>query len=155
MPSLGEIAPDFTLPDQNGSEHRLSTYRGRWVLLFFYPKDNTSGCTKEVCMIRDTFPRFDSMHAHVFGISIDSVESHKKFHTEQQLPFSLLADTVKSVVEQYGVWGEKTMMGRTYMGTKRTSFLIDPNGVIRKIYENVKPQVHAEEVLADLTEFGA
>lgn len=155
MPSLGEIAPDFTLADQDGKNHTLSDYRGRWVLLYFYPKDNTPGCTKEACMIRDAFPRFEGVHARVFGISVDSVESHKKFSDEFQLPFRLLADTGKDVVQRYGVWGEKKMMGRTYFGTKRTSFLVDPNGVIRKIYEGVKPEVHAEEVLADLVEFGA
>lgn len=155
MPSLGEIAPDFTLADQDGKSHTLSDYRGRWILLYFYPKDNTPGCTKEACMIRDAFPRFEGVHARVFGISVDSVESHKKFADEFQLPFRILADTAHSVVELYGVWGEKKMMGRTYMGTKRTSFLVDPNGVIRKIYEGVKPEVHAEEVLADLVEFGA
>ncbi|TSD06184.1 MAG: peroxiredoxin Q/BCP [Parcubacteria group bacterium Greene0714_7] len=155
MPPLGEIAPDFTLSDQDGKEHRLSSYRGRWVLLYFYPKDDTSGCTKEACMIRDAFPRFEGVHAHVFGISTDSVESHKKFAEKYQLPFSLLADEQKEVVAKYGVWGEKKMMGRTYMGTKRTSFLIDPNGVIKKVYEGVKPEVHAEEVLADLDSFMA
>ncbi len=153
MPPLGEIAPDFTLSDQDGKEHTLSNYRGRWVLLYFYPKDNTPGCTKEACMIRDAFPRFEGVHAHVFGISVDSVKSHKKFADEYQLPFSLLADEQKEVVGKYGVWGEKKMMGRTYMGTKRTSFLIDPNGVIKKVYESVKPEVHAEEVLADLQSF--
>ncbi|TAK58705.1 thioredoxin-dependent thiol peroxidase [Patescibacteria group bacterium] len=155
MLSLGEIAPDFTLADQDGKNHMLSDYRGRWVLLYFYPKDNTPGCTKEACMIRDAFPRFEGVHARVFGISVDSVKSHKKFADEYQLPFSLLADEQKEVVGKYGVWGEKKMMGRTYMGTKRTSFLIDPNGVIKKIYENVKPEVHAEEVLADLQSFNA
>ncbi|MES2014536.1 MAG: thioredoxin-dependent thiol peroxidase [Patescibacteria group bacterium] len=153
MLASGTLAPDFTLPDQNGKEHTLSTYRGRWVLLYFYPKDDTPGCTKEACMIRDTFPRFEGVHAHVFGVSVDGVESHKKFAEKYQLPFSLLADTEKEVVEKYGVWGEKKMMGRTYMGTKRTSFLIDSNGVIKKVYEGVKPEVHAEEVLADLTAF--
>lgn len=155
MPPLNSKAPDFTLQDQSGKEHTLSKYLGRWVLLYFYPKDDTAGCTKEACMIRDAFPRFDGVHAHVFGVSTDSVESHKKFAEKYQLPFSLLADTEKQVVNAYGVWGEKKMMGKTYMGTKRTSFLIDPEGVIRKIYEGVKPEVHAEEVLADLNSFNA
>lgn len=153
MPRVGESAPDFTLPDQNGDSHSLSTYRGRWVLLYFYPKDDTPGCTKEACMIRDAFPRFDGVHAHVFGISPDSVKSHKKFADKYALPFKILADEDKTVLNLYGVWGEKKMMGRTYMGVLRTSFLIDPYGVIRKVYEKVKPEVHAEEVLADLNEF--
>lgn len=155
MPPLNSKAPDFTLLDQFGKEHTLSKYLGRWVLLYFYPKDDTAGCTKEACMIRDTFPRFEGVHAHVFGVSIDSVESHAKFAEKYQLPFSLLADTEKQVVNAYGVWGEKNMMGKTYMGTKRTSFLIDPEGMIRKVYEGVKPEVHAEEVLADLNSFNA
>lgn len=155
LPALGTPAPDFTLPDQSGKEHTLSSYRGRYVLLYFYPKDDTAGCTKEACMIRDAFPRFEGVHAHVFGISADSVASHKKFAEKYQLPFSLLADTEKQVVQKYGVWGEKKMFARTYLGIKRTSFLIDPNGIIKKIYENVKPEVHAEEVLADLQSFDA
>ncbi len=153
--NVGDIAPDFTLLDQDGREHTLSKYRGRYVLLYFYPKDDTPGCTKEACMIRDAFPRFEGIHARVFGISVDSVESHQKFAEKYQLPFRLLADNEKKVVELYGVWGEKKMMGRTYLGTKRTSFLIDPNGAIAKVYENVKPEVHAEEVLADLKELSA
>lgn len=168
MPSLGEVAPDFTLADQDGKNHTLSDYRGRWVLLYFYPKDNTPGCTKEACMIRDAFPRFEGVHARVFGISVDSVESHKKFADEFQLPFRILADAEKNVVALYDVWAKtssaaggspehaKRVLGEENRGkTQRTSFLIDPNGVIRKIYEAVKPEVHAEEVLADLAEFGA
>lgn len=150
MPRIDEAAPDFTLPDQDGKEHTLSEYRGRFVLLYFYPKDDTAGCTKEACMIRDAFPRFEGVHARVFGVSVDSVQSHKRFAEKYQLPFPLLADTAKKVVETYGVWGEKKMFARTYMGIRRTSFLIDPNGIIKKIYESVKPEVHAEEVLADL-----
>ncbi len=153
MPRAGEVAPDFTLPDQSGTEYTLSKYRGRWVLLYFYPKDMTSGCTKEACMIRDAFPRFEGVHARVFGVSVDSVTSHKKFAERYSLPFPLLADEGKEVVQKYGVWGEKKFAGRAYMGTKRTSFLINPDGVIAKVYENVKPEVHAEEVLADLKEF--
>ncbi len=155
MPTPGTEAPDFTLPDQNGKEHTLSVCRGRWVLLYFYPKDDTPGCTKEACMIQDAFPRFDGVHAYVFGVSTDTVASHKKFSDKYHLGFSLLADTEKEVVGKYGVWTEKKFMGKTYMGTTRTSFLIDPNGIVKKVYEKVKPEVHAEEVLADLKEFGA
>ncbi len=150
MVRIGEIAPDFTLRDQSGKEHTLSQYRGRYVLLYFYPKDDTSGCTKEACMIRDAFPRFEGVHAHVFGVSADSVESHKKFADKYSLPFSLLSDPDKLVLNAYGVWQEKKMMGRTFMGIVRTSFLIDPDGVVKKVYEKVRPEIHAEQVLADL-----
>ncbi len=148
-------APDFTLRDQEGKEHTLSTYRGRWVLLYFYPKDDTPGCTKEACMIRDAFPRFEGIHTHVFGVSKDTVESHKKFTEKYNLPFPLLADPDTVVNKLYGVWQEKKMMGKVYMGTLRTSFLIDPEGVVRKVYAKVKPEIHAEEVISDLAQFGA
>jgi peroxiredoxin Q/BCP len=143
-------APDFTLLDQNGEEHSLSQYRGQWVLVYFYPKDNTPGCTKEACSIRDSFPLFQNLNIKVIGISIDSVESHKKFADKYQLPFTLLADTHKKVVELYGVWAKKHFMGREYDGTIRSSFLIDPTGTIEKIYTDVKPDKHADEVLRDL-----
>lgn len=154
MLQIGTEAPDFTLFDQDGKSHTLSAYRGRWVLLYFYPKDDTPGCTKEACMIRDAFPRFENVHAHVFGVSKDTVSSHKKFAEKYNLPFPLLADPDTTVNKLYGVWQEKKMMGKVYMGTLRASFLIDPEGVIRKVYPKVKPEVHAEEVLADLKEFG-
>lgn len=150
---VGDLAPDFALPDQDGKEQRLSKYRGEWVLVYFYPKDDTPGCTKEACVLRDSLPRFEGAKARIFGVSVDSVESHKKFAQKYGLPFSLLADEAKEVVNIYGVWGEKKMMGRTYLGTKRTSFLIDPKGTLRKIYENVNPEGHAAEVLADLETF--
>lgn len=146
----GQAAPEFTLPDQDGKEHSLAEYRGSWVLLYFYPKDDTPGCTKEACAIRDYFPNFGKLKAKVLGVSVDSVASHKKFAEKYSLPFTLLSDEGKQVVEQYGVWGKKQMMGREYMGTLRTSFLIDPEGKIAKIYEKVKPEVHAQEVLQDL-----
>lgn len=155
MLTAGDTAPDFTLTDQDGKSCTLSDYRGRWVLVYFYPKDNTSGCTKEACMIRDVFPRFEGIHAHVLGISKDSVVSHKKFAEKYDLPFPLLADTDTAVNRLYGVWQEKKMMGKTYMGTVRTSFLVDPDGVVKKIYEKVKPEIHAEQVLEDLKELGA
>ena len=122
MLKTGGKAPDFTLPDQDGKEHTLSSYQGKWVLVYFYPKDMTTGCTKEACAIRDTFPNFGKLNAHVFGISADSVLSHKKFADEYELPFPLLADTEKKVINAYGVWGEKNMIGRKYMGIFRTSF---------------------------------
>jgi peroxiredoxin Q/BCP len=145
-------APDFTLPDQDEVEHTLSEYRGQWVLLYFYPKDDTPGCTKEACSIRDAFPRFESLNIKVLGVSIDSIESHKKFAKKYQLPFTLLSDTNKKVVTRYGVWGEKhfNFMGRENEGVIRSSFLIDPTGTIEKIYTDVKPNNHAAEVLRDL-----
>jgi peroxiredoxin Q/BCP len=149
-PEVDSLAPDFTLPDQDGAEHSLSEYRGQWVLLYFYPKDDTAGCTKEACSIRDAFPKFQNLNIKVFGVSVDSVESHKKFAEKHQLPFTLLSDIHKKVVNLYGVWGEKNFMGREYEGTLRTSFLIDPTGTVEKIYINVKPEKHAEEVLKDL-----
>jgi peroxiredoxin Q/BCP len=144
-------APDLSLPDQDGNIHTLKKLRGTWVLLYFYPKDDTPGCTKQACAIRDTFPSFKKLKCAVFGISVDSGKSHKKFEEKYSLPFTLLADTDHEAVTAYGVWGKKKFMGREYEGTVRTSFLIDPQGRIAKVYENVKPEQHAEEVLADLT----
>ena len=130
--------------------HTLSQYRGQWVLLYFYPKDDTEGCTKEACAIRDDFPNFESLRVKVLGVSVDSVASHKKFADKYSLPFILLADEEKKVVALYGVWGLKKFMGREYMGTNRTSFLINPEGRIAKTYEKVQPAVHAQQVLDDL-----
>ena len=149
---LGSKAPDFALPDQNGKLHTLSGYRGRWVLLYFYPKDDTPGCTKEACTIRDSFPHFETLNAVVLGVSVDSVASHKKFAEKYHLPFTLLADEHKKVVNLYKVWAKKQFMGREYDGTLRTSFLIDPEGDIVKIYHEVHPEKHAAEVLRDLKE---
>jgi peroxiredoxin Q/BCP len=150
MPTVGQKAPDFSLPDQDGVTHSLAEYKGKWVLLYFYPKDNTPGCTIEACTIRDQFKDFKKIDAVVLGVSTDSVKSHKKFAYGFNLPFTLLADENKEVVGQYGVFGEKKMMGKTYMGVRRSSFLIDPSGKIAKVYEKVKPETHAAEVLADL-----
>jgi peroxiredoxin Q/BCP len=150
MPQKGERAPAFTLPDQDGKEHSLAEYAGKWVLLYFYPKDDTPGCTIEACTIRDQFKDFQSIGAIVLGVSTDSVASHKKFASAYELPFTLLADEHKEVVGKYGVFGEKKFMGRSYMGTSRTSFLIAPDGTVAKVYEKVKPEKHAAEVVADL-----
>lgn len=152
MPEVGEDAPEFTLEDQGGVERSLEDYRGSWVLLYFYPKDDTAGCTKEACALRDDFPAFESLDAVVLGVSTDSVASHHKFREKYSLPFTLLADVDKKVVEAYGVWQKKKFMGKEYMGTVRTSFLIDPEGVIEKVYKNVKPETHAQDVLKDLQE---
>lgn len=154
-PVEGALAPDFTLPDQHGEEHSLTDYRGSWVLLYFYPKDDTPGCTIEACAFRDQFKDFEKVGAVVLGVSTDSVESHRKFAAAFELPFTLLADVHKEVVGRYGVFGEKKFMGKTYMGTQRASFLIDPKGIVRKVYPRVKPEIHAGEVIADLKAFGA
>lgn len=130
--------------------HTLSQYSGKWVLLYFYPKDDTPGCTKQACAIRDEFPNFKKLQATVLGVSVDSPKSHGKFAMKYELPFTLLADEKKEVVTRYGVWAKKKFMGREYLGTLRTSFLINPDGVIARVYENVKPELHAKEVLADL-----
>lgn len=155
LPSVSAPAPDFTLLNQNGESVTLSSYKGKWVLIYFYPKDDTPGCTKEACAIRDAFPKFDTSKAVVLGISPDSVKSHKKFEEKYQLPFTLLSDEQKEVAKAYGVWGPKKFMGRDYEGVTRSSFLIAPDGTVAKVYEKVKPELHADEVLADLAAFGA
>ena len=152
---MGVRAPTFTLEDQGGKEHSLADYAGKWVLLYFYPKDDTPGCTIEACTIRDQFKDFTKIGAVVLGVSTDSVASHKKFAEKYGLPFTLLADVNKEVVGAYGVFGEKKMMGKTYMGVRRTSFLIDPEGKVAKVYEKVKPEAHAAAVIADLKALGA
>ena len=147
--SENDIAPDFELPDQDGKKHRLSDYRGHWVLLYFYPRDNTPGCTLEACAIRDAWSEFKAKDVVVLGVSTDSIGSHKKFETKHSLPFTLLADEEKKVVKVYDVWAPKKLLGREFLGTKRTSFLIDSSGKIAKVYLGVKPAVHADEVLRD------
>ena len=151
----GDRAPEFILSDQNGKKLKLSDFKGQWVLVYFYPRDNTPGCTKEACAFRDSFKEYEKIEAKVIGISTDSVESHGKFVKKYQLPFPLLADEDKKAVAQYGVWGMKKFIGKEYMGTIRMSFLINPKGNIAKIYEKVKPADHAKEVLKDLKEIGA
>ncbi len=146
----GKTAPNFSLQDQDEKTHTLKDYQGNWVLIYFYPKDDTPGCTKQACAIRDEFPAFKKLNCVVFGISTDTEKSHKKFEKKFDLPFTLLADTEKKVVNAYGVWAPKKFMGREFLGTLRTSFLINPEGKIAKVYEKVKPELHAEEVLADL-----
>lgn len=150
--AVGNIAPKFSLPDQDGKIHNLTDYKNKWVLLYFYPKDNTSGCTTEACSFRDNLPKFSVEKFVVFGISTDSVASHKKFAEKYALPFTLLADKDKNVVKLYDVWKPKKFLGKEYLGTMRTSFLINPDGNIAKIYENVKPEIHAQEVLQDFND---
>ncbi len=150
MPPLHASAPDFTLSDQNGVSHTLSKLQGKWVLIYFYPKDDTPGCTKQACAIRDAWSEFKKRNCIVLGISSDGEKSHKKFEEKYTLPFTLLADTEKTVVKDYGTWAPKIFMGREFLGTLRTSFLIDPEGKIAKVYEKVKPELHAEMVLKEL-----
>ncbi len=146
----GMQAPDFKLPDQDGTERSLSGSKGRWVLVYFYPKDDTPGCTREACAIRDDFPAFEELGIEVFGISKDSVASHARFSEKYSLPFRILSDEGLSVIKKYGAWQKKKMAGREYMGIVRMSFLIDPEGSIARIYPKVKPDAHAAQVLADL-----
>lgn len=146
----GKKAPSFKLPDQNGKEHSLKDYFGSWLIVYFYPKDDTPGCTKEACSIRDWIGDFKKAGVKVVGVSIDSVKSHKRFADKYHLNFTILSDEKKATVNAYGVWGKKKFMGREYMGTMRTTFLIDQAGKIRKVYENVKPNVHVDELLADI-----
>lgn len=143
-------APEFILPDQDNKIHRLSDYRGRWVFLYFYPKDNTPGCTKEACAVSDSLALFNKIKTQIFGVSADSVISHKKFSEKYNLNFPLLSDAKGDVLKQYKIWGEKKLAGRKYMGIKRASYLIDPSGKIAKAYHKVKPDIHAVEVLNDL-----
>lgn len=152
-PEIYQKAPDFTLLDQDGQEHSLNEYVGKWVVLYFYPKDDTPGCTAEACSFRDNFAVLKRAKIVVLGVSVDPVKKHKKFAEKYALPFTLLADEEKQVVKQYGVWEKKKFMGHSYMGTVRTTFLIDPEGKIIKIYENVKPNAHAEQIIEDVKAF--
>ncbi len=152
LPKTQSIAPAFSLSDQDGRICTLNDFLGQWVVLYFYPKDDTPGCTKEACSFRDGFARFKREGVVVLGISADSVKKHAKFVEKYELPFLLLADEQKTVVEQYGVWAKKKFMGREYMGILRTTFLINPLGNIARVYENVKPDEHADEVLKEIVQ---
>jgi len=143
----GDKAPDFTAKNQDGETVKLKDLQGKRVVLYFYPKDDTPGCTKEACSFRDADDIFAEKGIRVLGVSIDDEKSHKKFISKYQLPFDLLADTDKEIVEKYGVWGEKSMYGRKYMGTLRRTFLIDEQGKIVKMFDKVKVAEHADEVL--------
>ena len=148
----GDKAPDFAVSDEGGKTVRLKDLRGKKVVLYFYPKDDTPGCTKEACSFRDSFSKFKKRGIEVFGVSLDSEKSHQKFIDKFSLPFRLLADTERKLSENFGTYGEKKFMGRTYMGNHRMTFLIDEKGKIKKIFSKVKPEEHAEEVLAAFAE---
>lgn len=150
IPVPHTLAPDFTLYDGDGESHTLSSYKGKKVLLYFYPKDDTSGCTTEACELRDSYEALKEAGLVVLGVSPDSVKSHKKFSEKYALPFPLLSDEEKHVCHLYGVWQKKKFMGREYMGVLRTTFLIDEKGYIEKVFENVKPKGHAEEVFLSI-----
>lgn len=146
----GDPAPAFAAQTSGGGRISLADYQGRNVILYFYPKDDTPGCTKEACAFRDHFAEFKRKGAVVLGVSPDAVKAHDKFVAKFKLPFILLADVEKQIVQDYGVWGEKKFMGRKYLGVHRVTFLIGPDGKIKKIWPKVKPEEHAAEVLAEL-----
>ena len=150
MLEIGTKAPDFTLPDQNGNMHSLSEYRGKKVILYFYPKDNTAGCTKQACGFAERYPQFTEKGAVVLGVSKDSVASHKKFEEKYGLPFTILSDPELVAIQAYDVWQEKKNYGKTYMGVVRTTYLIDENGKIVKAFEKVKAADNPEQMLGEL-----
>jgi peroxiredoxin Q/BCP len=146
----GDAAPDFIASTNGGGQISLADFKGRNVILYFYPRDDTPGCTKEACAFRDHFAEFKKQGAVVLGVSADPVRSHDKFVTKYKLPFTLLADEDRKIVQAYGVWGQKSFLGKKYMGIYRVTFLIGPDGRIKKIWPRVKPAEHAAEVLAAL-----
>jgi len=145
---IGDKAPDFKAADQNGNLVSLKDYKGQKVALYFYPKDDTPGCTAQACNLRDNFSQLTEKGIVVLGVSVDEVKKHKKFEDKYKLPFTLVADVEKTIVEDYGLWGEKKFMGKTYMGTSRVSFLIDEKGKIAHIIDKVDTQNHAAQILA-------
>ena len=151
MLEIGTKAPDFTLPDQNGNLHSLSDYRGKKVILYFYPKDNTPGCTKQACGFAERYPKFTDKGAVVLGISKDSVASHKKFEEKYGLPFTILSDPELVAIQAYDVWQEKKNYGKTYMGVVRTTYLIDEEGKIAKAFDKVKAADNPEQMLGELS----
>ncbi|MBQ6540089.1 MAG: thioredoxin-dependent thiol peroxidase [Oscillospiraceae bacterium] len=150
MLEIGTKAPDFTLPDQNGDMHSLADYRGSKVILYFYPRDNTAGCTKQACGFGDLYPQFREKGAVVLGVSKDSVQSHKKFEEKYGLPFTLLSDTERTVIEAYDVWKEKKNYGKVSMGVVRTTYLIDEEGTIVKAFDKVKAADNPAQMLGEL-----
>jgi thioredoxin-dependent peroxiredoxin len=150
MLETGQLAPDFTLPDQDGEAVSLASLRGRKVVLYFYPKADTPGCTTQACGVRDHVEEYDAAGAVVLGVSPDPVKAVKRFHDKQGLNFALLADEDHAVAERYGVWIEKSMYGKTYMGNERTTFVIDPDGMVTDVLRKVKPKEHDDLVLGAL-----
>jgi peroxiredoxin Q/BCP len=148
--AVGTQAPEFTTTDQDGKTRSLSDFKGKKVILYFYPKDNTPGCTKEACGFRDHFSEFRQLGVEILGVSVDAEKAHRTFAQKYALPFTLLADTDKRLVEMYGVWGEKRLYGKKYMGTNRVTYLIDEAGKIAAVFPTVKAATHAEELLAVL-----
>ncbi|UIE39338.1 thioredoxin-dependent thiol peroxidase [Leptodesmis sichuanensis] len=147
---IGDPAPDFSLPDANGKIFKLADLKGQRVVLYFYPRDNTPGCTKEACAFRDSYAEFQDREVVVLGVSTDDAKSHEKFATKYNLPFPLLIDAGGTVAAAYDSYGLKKFMGKEYMGITRNTFVIDPDGRIEKIYKKVKPETHVEEILANL-----
>ena len=152
MLETGTKAPDFSLPDQDGVMHSLNRYRGKKVILYFYPRDNTPGCTKQACGFRDLYPQFTEKSAVVLGVSKDSVASHKKFQEKYQLSFPILSDTELEVIQAYDVWKEKKLYGKVSMGVVRTTYLIDENGIISKAFGKVKAAQNPEQMLEELND---
>jgi peroxiredoxin Q/BCP len=152
IPNTGDTAPDFQLKDQNGNDVKLSQYRGKHVVLYFYPKDDTSGCTREACDFRDEHSALELAGAVVLGVSPDDTRSHLRFATKYSLPFPLLADTERKVCDAYGVWGEKSLYGRKFLGVTRATFVIDTQGKVARVWPKVKVEGHVEEILQTLKE---
>lgn len=150
MLDIGNIAPAFTLPDHEGKKHALKDLRGQWVIVYFYPKDDTSGCTTEACAIKEVYEEFAALGVTVLGISKDSPESHAAFKSKYDLPFTLLSDESTKVIDTYGAWQERSMYGRKFMGTARISYLINPKGKIVEVYPKVSPAKHALQLLKDV-----
>lgn len=146
----GDKAPEFNITDQNGKVHKIADYKGKKVILYFYPKDLTPGCTVQSCNLRDNYENLKSEGFEVIGVSADDEKKHQKFIAKHNLPFNLLADTNREVLNNYGVWGEKKFMGKTYDGIHRTTFIIDENGVIEKIIRKVKTKIHTEQIQNEL-----
>jgi peroxiredoxin Q/BCP len=151
-PERGDRAPEFSLPDEHGKVHSLADQRGRWTILYFYPEDDTPGCTTEACQFRDLSPRYEDTGADVWGVSPDNASSHRRFREKYDLPFTLLSDVDHAVAELYGAWQEKTNYGRTYMGIVRSTYLIDPEGRIARAWPKVKADGHAAATLEALEE---
>lgn len=155
MLETNDIAPAFSLPDETGTMRSLDEFRGQWVVLYFYPKDDTPGCTKEACTIAEVYQDFGRYGAVVLGVSKDDPESHRNFKEKYELPFTLLSDESTEMIAAYGAWQERSLYGRKFMGTVRMTYLIDPDGMIAKVYPKVSPTEHAAELLRDLKDVTA